>query len=165
MYLNDGALYPHHVYSMHCIFFRMTPLFKLFALQTIPRINPHDLTWMGWTMTSDTVQVSLTIVIKVNKRPHTFDILIKHRRLCPVTTTVATNNIQLWKKKKKKKLWQLTHRSVCLNIGEMYLQYHEFGLIADQGILLLHQLEPLLHQLGVVLLAHACREGGSTEWE
>lgn len=47
----------------------------------------------------------------------------------------------------------------------MYLQYHEFGLIADQGILLLHQLEPLLHQLGVVLLAHACRGGGSTEWE
>lgn len=39
-----------------------------------------------------------------------------------------------------------------------YLQYHEFRLIADQSVLLLHQLEPLLHQLRIILLAHTWRK-------
>lgn len=39
-------------------------------------------------------------------------------------------------------------------------QDHELGLIAHHGVFLLHQLEPLLHQPGVILLAHACGERG-----
>lgn len=45
----------------------------------------------------------------------------------------------------------------------IYSQYHELRLIADQGVLLLHQLEPLLHQLGVVLLAHTWTTGAEGE--
>lgn len=37
-------------------------------------------------------------------------------------------------------------------------QDHQLRLVAHHSVLLLHQLEPLLHQLGVILLAHACRE-------
>lgn len=34
---------------------------------------------------------------------------------------------------------------IYLNTQVVYLQYHEFWLIADQRVLLLHQFEPLLH--------------------
>lgn len=40
----------------------------------------------------------------------------------------------------------------------IHSQYHQFRLVANQGILLLYQLEPLLHQPGVILLTHACQE-------
>lgn len=37
-------------------------------------------------------------------------------------------------------------------------QNHQLRLVAHHGIFLLNQLEPLLHQLGVIFLAHACQE-------
>lgn len=40
----------------------------------------------------------------------------------------------------------------------IHSQYHQFRLVANQGILLLHQLEPLLHQLGIILLTHTCQK-------
>lgn len=43
-------------------------------------------------------------------------------------------------------------------IQNAYLQYHQLRFIAHQGILFLHQFEPLLHQLRVILLPHACQE-------
>lgn len=33
-------------------------------------------------------------------------------------------------------------------------QYHQLGLVSDECVLLLHQAKPLLHQFGVILLAH-----------
>lgn len=43
-------------------------------------------------------------------------------------------------------------------IQNAYSQYHQLWFIAHQGVLFLHQLEPLLHQLRVILLPHACQE-------
>lgn len=42
-------------------------------------------------------------------------------------------------------------------------QYHQLRFVADQGVLLLDQLEPFLHELGVVFLAHSWESQGREE--
>lgn len=50
------------------------------------------------------------------------------------------------------------------NKGVDYSQYHQLRLIAHQGILLLHQFKPFLHQLRVVLFAHSWRKQSVRGW-
>lgn len=45
-----------------------------------------------------------------------------------------------------------------------YSQDHQLRLIAHQGILLLHQFKPFLHQLRVVLFAHSWRKQRVKKW-
>ena len=44
---------------------------------------------------------------------------------------------------------------VCVDPFQRDSQYHELGLVAHHGVLLLHQLEPLLHQHRAVHAPHA----------
>lgn len=51
-----------------------------------------------------------------------------------------------------------------LNLS-VYSQYHQLRFIAHQGILLLDQFKPFLHQLWIVLFTHSCKKHIGEAWE